>query len=422
MLFNKNLSTEQKKIIALSSVGGMLEFYDFTIYGLFSVYFSAQFFPSHDHFISIIASYSVFLVGYIVRPLGGIIFSHIGDEIGRKTVLIFTMILMGLASFGLGFLPNYASIGVWAPILMILLRLLQGLAIGGELPSMIVYVTESIPKQRGLAIGGVYAATLGGLLPSMLINIVITHYLTSEQINQFGWRIPFILGGLLCIVAYQVRRKLHETTAFSHLKEHVKFPLGELLKNHFGRFIIGIGLVAIMATPIFLTILFMPTYLTQILHFDAVKVSNAILLCTCVSIISVYLSGLLTTRFSLYALMKNLILLIIIASAICYFMLSRQTNLIIPLALFSLFQGALVLFPPVLLSYLFPIQIRLTGVALCYNVGFVLFGGLTPIIVTTIIEHTQMPYTSPFIWLLFTGFVAMFALIKVRKYLSDASL
>ena len=174
-ILSADLNVEQKKIIALSSIGGMLEFYDFTIYGLFSVYFAHQFFPAFDNFAAIMASYSIFVVGYIVRPLGGILFSHIGDEIGRKTVLILTMVLMGLASFGLGLLPTYAQIGIWAPILMVLLRLLQGLAIGGELPSMIVYVAESMPKQRGIAMGGVFAGTVCGLLPGMLINMLITH-------------------------------------------------------------------------------------------------------------------------------------------------------------------------------------------------------------------------------------------------------
>ena len=184
------------------------------------MYFATQFFPSGDRFAAIMATYAVFLIGYVIRPIGGIIFSHIGDEIGRKTVLILTMVLMGVASLGIGFLPTYASIGIWAPILMVLLRLLQGLAIGGELPSTIVYVTESIPEQRGYAIGGTFTGALAGLIPGMLLNILMTHTLTAEQLNNFGWRIPFIIGGLLCFIAYQIRRKLHETSAFMALNFH----------------------------------------------------------------------------------------------------------------------------------------------------------------------------------------------------------
>jgi MFS family permease len=224
------LNKEQKRVVVLASLGGMLEFYDFTIYGLFAAYFAEQFFPSNNSFTTIVSTYAVFFIGYVARPLGGIMFSHLGDEIGRKTVMIVTMILMGLASLGLGLLPTYALIGLWAPVLMLLLRLLQGLAIGGELPSMIVYIAESLPEQRGIAMGGVFAGTIGGLIPGMLLNLLLTHYLTAEQIHDFGWRIPFILGSLLCFVGYQVRNKLHETAAFNGLKQHYKFPLGELAR------------------------------------------------------------------------------------------------------------------------------------------------------------------------------------------------
>jgi len=411
------LNKEQKRIVLLSAMGGMLEFYDFTIYGLFSIYFAGQFFPSSNAFATIISGYAVFLIGYVVRPLGGILFSHIGDEIGRKTVLILTMSLMGVAALGVGFLPTYAQIGIFAPLLMVLLRLLQGLAIGGELPSMIVYVAESIPEQRAFAMGAIFAGTVAGLIPGMLINLLITHYLTPEQINLFGWRIPFILGGLLCLIAYQVRRKLHETKAFNNLKQHNKFPLGELLRHHFGKLMIGVGLVSIMATPIILAIIFMPTYLTKILHYNPAQVSNTILFTTLLSIVATFIMGLLASRFSLYKLMKNGVLLITLAAAICYFMLFKSYNLILALGVFTILQGALVTLPPILLSYLFPIQIRLTGVALSYNLAFVFFGGLTPIVITTIIEHAHMLYVAPFACMFFVSIVTLIALARSRPYL-----
>ncbi|MBP9727029.1 MAG: MFS transporter, partial [Gammaproteobacteria bacterium] len=339
------MNQEQRKVVALSAMGGMLEFYDFTIYGLFAVYFAAQFFPSGDRFAAIMATYAVFLIGYVARPIGGIIFSHIGDEIGRKTVLILTMVLMGVASLGIGFLPTYEKIGIWAPTLMVLLRLLQGLAIGGELPSTIVYVTESIPEQRGLAIGGTFAGALSGLIPGMLINIVMTHVLTTEQINAFGWRIPFILGGFLCFIAYQIRRKLHETSAFTALKQHDKFPLVELIRHHFGKLIIGIGLVSILATPVMLVLLFMPTYLIKVLNFPVEKVSNVIFCATILCIVSVYIAGRLTNRFSSEQLMKKSLIGLVIGAAVCYFMLYSGYNLMAAVVLFALFQGALVVFP-----------------------------------------------------------------------------
>lgn len=415
-----DLSSEQKKIVVLSSLGGLLEFYDFTIYGLFALYFAEQFFPTSNPLIAIIASYSVFVVGYVVRPIGGVLFSHIGDEVGRKTVLIITMILMGVSSLGMGFLPTYGQIGIFAPALMLLLRLIQGLAIGGELPSMIVYVSESMPNKRGFGLGGSFSGTVAGLIPGMLINLFIVHWLSVEQINSFGWRIPFVLGGLLCFVGYLIRRELHETVEFKKIKQHTAAPFIEVLKNHFGKVMIGVGLVSIMATPIILLIIFMPAYLTKLVHIPAKSASDAVLIASIVSVVSIYVTGILANRFNVYKLMRNSLALILPAAAICYYLIGQQSNLILALTIFAIFQGALVVLPTIVLSYLFPVNIRLTGVALAYNISFVLFGGLTPIVITSIIAETKgLVLVVPPVILLVTVIFAYWALRQSKKYLPD---
>lgn len=416
MLFYK-LNQEQKQIILLSSMGGMLEFYDFTIYGLFAVYFSNQFFPSHNQLLSIIASYTIFLVGYVVRPLGGVLFSHIGDEIGRKTVLIITMLLMGVASIGMGLIPTYAQIGIAAPILMLLCRLMQGLAIGGELPSMIVYVTESMPGKRGYGMGGVFAGTISGLIPGMLINLAITHYLSIDQVNNFGWRIPFIIGGLLCFIAYQIRKKLHETRAFQNLHNRDRFPFLDLIHNHLKEVIIGTALVSIMATPITLAIIFMPTYLIKIVGLPIAGISNAILIATIVCMFATYFMGILANKFNIVKLLIGGSVLIIIASILCYFGIANGYNLVLSISIFTLLQGALVTLPPIFLSYLFPVHVRLSGVALSYNIAFVIFAGLTPIIITSIIEKTHWIFIAPIIWMAFISLITIVAALKSNRYI-----
>lgn len=417
MLFYK-LTKEQKQIVLLSSMGGMLEFYDFTIYGLFAVYFAHQFFPSSNQLISIIATYSVFFVGYVVRPLGGIFFSHIGDEIGRKTVLIITMILMGAASLGMGLIPTYEQIGVLAPILVLLCRLMQGLAIGGELPSMIVYVTESMPAKRGFGMGGVFAGTVSGLIPGMLINMLLTHYLTIEQINSFGWRIPFVIGGFLCFIAYQIRKKLHETTAFQNLQKKEKLPIFELLHHYSKEVIIGVALVSIMATSIILAIIFMPTYLSKIAGLPVEKISDAIFIETMITTTSIYVAGVLANKFDIVKLFIGSILIILIAAVLCYFGIAHDYNLVLSLGIFAVFNGVIIVLPPIFLSYLFPVHVRLTGVALSYNIAFVIFAGLTPMITTSIIEKTNWVFTTPLLLLSFSGLIAIIAAINSRKYIT----
>lgn len=409
-----NLDSEQRKVVLLSSMGGLLEFYDFTIYGLFAGYFAHQFFPAHDEFISIIASYSVFVVGYVVRPVGGIIFSHIGDAIGRKTVLIMTMVLMGVASVGIALLPTYEQIGIYAPALMLLFRLIQGLAIGGELPSMIVYVSESMPDKRAQGMGGIFSGTVAGLIPGMLINLAIVKFLTPEAINSYGWRIPFLVGGLLCFIAYRVRRELHESIAFKKVHKHESLPFAELLQHHLGKVLIGAGLVSIMATPIILAIIFMPTYLTKIVKADPSAVSQAVLIATFISVASIYIMGKLLNTQNLFKLSYISLVGLLLSAVICYSMIAMNLNLIIALAIFAVFQGFLVTIPPIFLSHLFPIEVRLTGVALSYNISFVLFGGVTPIVVTSMIEKTGMIYFTPVLVLLVSILFVAWAISKCK--------
>lgn len=202
------LNHQERKIVGLSALGGMLEFYDFIIYGIFSVYFAHQFFPSGNELISIIQSYVVFVLGYIARPIGGMIFSHVGDEKGRKKVLIITIILMGISSLGIGLLPTYEQIGMAAPIALLFLRLLQGLALGGELPSTFVYVSETMPNKRGSGIGLTMTGVNSGLLLGMVVNELLNFMYTKAELIEFGWRIPFIFGGILCLVSYKIRKTL----------------------------------------------------------------------------------------------------------------------------------------------------------------------------------------------------------------------
>lgn len=408
--FKYDLTAEQRKIVVLSSMGGMLEFYDFTIYGLFSVYFASQFFPNHNQSLSIIASYVVFVIGYIARPIGGVIFSHIGDEIGRKIVLILTMIIMGVASLGIGLLPTYAHIGIWAPIALLTFRLIQGLALGGELPSMIVYVTESMPEKRGFAIGGVLSGTDAGLLLGMLVNLVVVEFCDPQQIASFGWRVPFILGGLLCFVSYQIRKKLHETKAFEKNHERPRLPLIHTLRHYPLQILIGAGITGIMAAFVMLSIIFMPTYLKQIAKISNPHISSILLIATTVTVLSAYTMGAIANHFNPRTVMKYCLFFAIPASMISYSFISRGQNLLLAVCILTMFQGFFATLAPLILSYIFPTSIRLTGVAIAYNIGHSIFGGLAPIIVTALITTGATIFMVPMLYLIAVVIIALIAL------------
>ncbi|MDD3267006.1 MAG: MFS transporter, partial [Burkholderiales bacterium] len=310
-------------------------------------------------------------------------------------------------------------IGIFAPALMLFFRLLQGLAIGGELPSMIVYSSETIPEKRGYAMGGVFAGTISGLIPGMIINLLILHFFTKEQIDDFGWRIPFLFGGFLCVIAYFVRKELHETKAFKEIKQHIGIPFVHVLSNYFGRVIIGAGLVAIMATPIILLIIFMPTYLVKIAHVDANLAGDAVLVAAILSVIFVYIGGIIAQKFNLVISMFICLFFIIITASICYWTISLNNSMIfVGVGLFAIFQGILVTLPAVAISYLFPTDVRLTGVALSYNISFVLFGGLTPILVTAIVAETNLIYIIPVAILTIVSLFAAWATHKTKPYIN----
>lgn len=407
------LNKEEKKVVRLAALGGMLEFYDFIIYGVFSVYFAQQFFPGGNSLLAIIKSYVIFILGYIARPIGGFIFSHIGDEYGRKKVLVITIVLMGLSSLAIGLLPTYAQIGVSAPLLLLLFRLIQGLAIGGELPSTYVYLSESLPNKQGTGFGLTMFGVNSGLLLGMVVNQLLTSWLSNEQLMAYGWRIPFIFGGLLCIISYYIRKTLAETSAFTKVHDKPSFPLATLLKNHKPQLLVGIAITSIMSGLVVLAIIFMPTYLNEMLHIDTHYIGRIMPLMMLFNVIAIYISGRIADRVTPSAILYYLLLLSAVLIPLSYWMISMSTNLTmlsIGLITLGILEGIAALLVPLILCSLFTTSIRLTGVAFCYNIGFTLFGGLAPVIVSTLISLGYNLYMVPVIYLLAVVIICSFGL------------
>ncbi len=316
-----SLNKQERKIVTLAAIGGMLEFYDFIIYGVFSVYFSRQFFPSHNNLTLIIQSYFLFFLGYIARPLGGIIFSYVGDEYGRKKVLIMTIALMGMSSLGIGFLPTYSAIGMAAPFLLLILRLIQGLALGGELPATYVYIKETIEKKQGIAFGITLFGVNSGLLLGILINQILNHFLTVAQLTEFGWRLPFIFGGAICIVSYKIRKKLHETAVFQKIHDVPKLPLVYLFRHHFIEFLAATAIISVMASLVVVTMVFMPTYLHEILKIDNQSISYPMTILMVITVITIYLAGHVAQYLEPSTLLKGLLVLSCFLIPLSYFLI-----------------------------------------------------------------------------------------------------
>lgn len=412
---NYKLTNQERKIVGLAALGGMLEFYDFIIYGIFSVYFAHQFFPSGNELLSIIESYVVFVLGYVARPIGGIIFSHVGDEQGRKKVLIITIILMGISSLGIGILPTYAQIGIMAPIGLLALRLLQGLALGGELPSTYVYINESMTQKRGTGFGVTMTGVNSGLLLGMLINQTLNHFFSAAELTAYGWRIPFIFGGALCLISYKIRKSLQETAAFNRIEDKPAFPLAYLFKHHTPQMIAGVATTAIMSGFVVAVIIFMPTYLHEMLHVDNKSISHIMTIAMICNVITIYITGQIANHVTISKIVTALLLACIVLAPLSYYLIINSSY-VIGVSILAMLEGVAAMVIPMLLTYLFPAKIRLTGVAMTYNIGFTIFGGMAPIIISTLIKSGMNVFAAPVSYIAVIVVVCTIGLLYARNH------
>jgi MHS family proline/betaine transporter-like MFS transporter len=387
---SRGISRAQWKMILIASLGGSLEFYDFIVYGFFAHYIAAQFFPNASSVISLLFSFSVLAIGYVIRPLGGIVLSSWGDRYGRRPVFLVSIVVVTAATICLGLLPNYQSWGVTASILLIVLRMLQGFCVGGEMPGAITYAVEAAPERAGLAAGIIICAVNVGVLLATLVNLAVQTFLSSADAAAYGWRIAFLFGGACGIVSYWMRRNLDESPEFEQMQGAVaKQPFRETLRNHSRAVLAGVMSIAVMAGVNGILYGHMPAFLVQQLHYaprTAAIAQNAYLV---VSSFGLLFAGWLGDRVPRRHLLRLSALLLIVLSYPFYVALSTHT--VDPVVLFVLaalvFSLASGTWASVLADH-FPVQIRFSGIALSYNVAVVMFSGFAPLLATVLIRET----------------------------------
>lgn len=389
------LSQAQKRMLVLSSLGGVLEFYDFIIYIFLAPFIEILFFASSSPYVATLKTLAIFSIGYLFRPLGGVVFSHFGDRYGRKTVFLLTVIFMAVPAFGMGLLPTTAQIGVAAPLLLLLLRMLQGIALGGEIPAAITFIAEHIPNaRRGLALSILFFGVNAGLLLGSLVTTLLTLALTQEAIVAYGWRIPFLLGGLFGLLAIFLRRHLQETAAFKAIKAHEvqRVPLLMLLQQYRKSVLSGMSLVATGSATVFFY-LYWPQYLHQQFKYP---LNQLMLINTAATLLLngvILLGGWWTDQYGarkIYLLGCSTLLVTIFP----LFWLFGQglLSVIISYTLFTVLFWYIPGSYSKILSQLFPTPIRYTGIAMSYNLAFAFVGGLSPVICTYLIHALNTPF------------------------------
>jgi MFS family permease len=411
------MQPDQRKLLFLSSLGGVLEFYDFIIYALFASYIANDFFPASNALMGLIVTFATFAIGYLVRPFGGIVFGHFGDRIGRKATFTISILMMALATIGIGLIPTYAAIGITAPILIISLRILQGFSIGGEIPGAIAYVSESLPEKKGYACGIIFCALTMGIVIGSLVQASVVSIFNDAQMQSYGWRIPFIAGGVFGLLSYFMRRELHESTQFLKIEKEIEqFPLVTVCRQKFPAVIAGVFIVACCAAIISSLFLFIPAYFSKVLNLPTTAYiwqrTAAIALGSTLCIGFGYLTDKLDLKKMLLTLNISTCLLAYPIYIIYAYYPTWYPAAFIASAVLTGFSAGII---PVVISELFPVRIRYSGIAMSYNLGFAVFGGLTPFISLSLVYYTGS-ITAPALYVFGVAFLAIIASAYLGQY------
>jgi MFS family permease len=381
---------QAKKITFLTSVGAGLEYYDFVIYALLAGFISKHFFPLTDHYAALMATFGIFAVGYFVRPAGGVIFGMIGDRIGRKKVFLASILLMAVATFIMGIIPTYASLGLTATIIFSLLRIIQGISFGAELPGSLTFLTEHVGKSyRGTHCGFMVASIGLGVTIGSLVTYILSILLSKHAMAVWGWRIPFLLGGILAIIGYFIRRHTEETPYFTRATHRVKNALVTLFSQHFKQVLLGFGIIIFPACFV-VFVLCMPTYLHDVFGFRLSDIYLVITLGYIWSTLLIPLFGWLSDYMGRNRLLFITTLLFVIFGFFLFAILHFRTfvSLLIFMLLYQTIVAAMAACYFAMLAENFPTQVRYTGVALCYNVAYAV-AALIPLLVNYIYKITH---------------------------------
>jgi len=403
--------------VLLASLGGTLEFYDFVIFGVFARDIAATIFPSASPIASLMASFAAFAAGYLARPFGGIILAHYGDRYGRRQVFLWSVFVMSAATLGMGLVPSYAQWGVAASALMVVLRLLQGFCLGGELPGALTYVVETAPRIAPLVCGVVFSCVTMGVAAATAVSLSLRTWLPAELVPVYGWRIAFVIGGLGGVLSFVLRRSLEESPEFERMRSLAsRQPFGDLLRTHKTQVLVGCALLA--GTGCFNGLFFshMPAYLSGVLQYDPRQAVFSQTVGVLASATGILLTGWIGDRVPPRYLLRTGVTLLLVFSYPFYLALeSRSVNLTLLLVLAGLAAGLTNGSFAVLLTDLFPTRIRFTGVALAFNVSFTIFSGTAPLLATTLIRDTNQ-MASPAFLMMFAAVLALLGSLWVDRY------
>lgn len=385
-------SATRRKVVAASFIGNFVEWFDYAAYGYLAVTIAAVFFPSEDRQLALMMTFGVFAISFLVRPLGGFIWGHLGDKIGRREALSWSILLMTGATACIALLPGYASIGFGAPLLLLGLRLIQGFSAAGEYAGASAFLVEYAPaNRRGLYAAVVPASTATGLLLGSLMAAVLTGLLEPAQMESWGWRIPFLLAAPMGLIGRYIRTKLEDSPAFLEASEDSQTqeasPVRDLFRNYWRQLLQAAGAVLLNAVGFYVILSYMPTYLSEELGLDATRSYLATTVALATYIGFIFLTGMLSDKYGRKRVLMSASIVFVLFTVPAFMLLDTGNFLVIILVqillggMLTLNDGTL----PSFLAEMFPTKVRYSGFAVSFNLSNALFGGTAPFVATLLI-------------------------------------
>lgn len=386
---HKTLSLEN---LGAGTIGNVLEWYDFGLYGYLAPVIGSLFFPSSDPIVSLLGAYGGFAIGFMMRPIGGVLFGHLGDRVGRQTVLVTSVVMMGVATTAVGLLPTYAEIGVWAPVLLLLVRLFQGLSVGGEFTGSVSYLVETAPAhRRGFAGSFANLGSTGGYLLAAGLAALTVLLAGHQAVHGWVWRVPFLAGGLLAAFAYFVRSRLTDT-GFEPDKaaKHDELPIMQAFRRSPKSMVLAMLFTWGYGVADYLTLVFLPTFGSK---FGAISDGLALEIVTITQLFVMFFipfSGWLTDHFVLRRTWLLGMFGSLMVLALVFFGMAQGgvTAFTVAQVVSGMLLGGIMGVAPAMLSEQFRSEYRLSGYSLAFNIGLGIGGGTAPLIATALIGLT----------------------------------
>ena len=412
------------KSLVAGCIGNLLEWYDFALYGFFAPVIAKLFFPSENHITALLATFGVFAIGFLMRPVGSLIFGILGDRVGRKRALEISVIMMAIPTTLVGALPTAAHIGIAAPILLTVLRMIQGISVGGEFTGSVSFVVEHAPQnRRGFFSSWTVFTLLGGILLGSAISSLITNVLPEEDIISWGWRIPFLLGIVLGIFGLYLRMGLEESPTFKILKESgqiSKTPVKDAFRGHWKAILTVFGATCVGSINFYMIFVYMTTFLsgqTNIPLSEALDINTISMVVLCV-LTPVF--GFVSDKIGRKPLLITGCLIIALFAFPLFVVLTKGHAFYDLLAQLVFALGLSMIFGPfgAVMVELFPTKVRMSAISIGYNMGFAVFGGTAPLLATFLIKETGNKL-APSYYLVMAAIVSLVVFIFIKETYKD---